>query len=148
MLYIYICTYWVMITCDAYFWLIHITSKTTSIFCKIPFKHVCSSLVRRLMNRLIHLRVEVISEESEIAKLFNNYLKIWLDLDWPEIFQEYNSAVENSIQTFENHTCIVKIESSIRRTEKFPFTFLNTDEIKKETVKLDASETSQMLDTN
>ena len=49
-----------MITCDAYFWLIHITSKTTSIFCKIPFKHVCSSLVRRLMNRLIHLRVEVI----------------------------------------------------------------------------------------
>ena len=59
-IYIYICTYWVMITCDAYFWLIHITSKTTSIFCKIPFKHVCSSLIRRLMNRLIHLRVEII----------------------------------------------------------------------------------------
>ena len=91
---------------------------------------------------------KIISEESEIAKLFNNYLKIWLDLEWPEIFQEYNSAVENSIQKFENHTCIVKIESSIRRTEKFPFTFLNTDEIKKETGKLDAFETSQMLDTN
>ena len=24
---------------------------------------------------------KIISEESEIAKLFNNYLKIWLDLD-------------------------------------------------------------------
>ena len=57
---LYICTYWVIITCDAYFWLIYITSKTTSIFCKIPFKHVCSSLIRRLMNRLIHLRVEII----------------------------------------------------------------------------------------
>ena len=91
---------------------------------------------------------KIISEESEIAKLFNNYLKIWLDLEWPEIFQEYNSAVENSIQKFENHTCIVKIESSIRRTEKFPFTFLNTDEIKKETGKVETSETSQMLDTN
>ena len=57
---LYICTYWVIITCDAYFWLIYITSKTTSIFCKIPFKHVCSSLIRRLMNRLIHLREEII----------------------------------------------------------------------------------------
>ena len=57
---LYICTYWVIITCDAYFWLIYITSKTTSIFCKISFKHVCSSLIRRLMNRLIHLRVEII----------------------------------------------------------------------------------------
>ena len=33
---------------------------TTSIFCKIPFKHNCSSSVGCLMNRLIHLRVELI----------------------------------------------------------------------------------------
>ena len=49
---------------------------------------------------------KTITGKSELGKDFNNFfesIKKVLDLEFPEIFQEYNKPVENVIRAFEKH---------------------------------------------
>ena len=69
---------------------------------------------------------KIISEESELAKLLNNYFgsKVeGLDLELPEISPEYNNPNANAIRTSENRPSTVKINSNTSLILKFSFIF-------------------------
>ena len=76
--------------------------------------------------------------EPELVKLLKNYfggVVEELELERPDISQEYNNPVENAIKAFENYPNIVKIKANINRTQKVLFAVLNTDDIKKDLAK-------------
>ena len=92
---------------------------------------------------------KTISDECELAKLFNNCfgsIAKGIDLECPATSQEWNNSVENAIKICTNYPSIVKIKSIISPTQNFAFVFVNTDDIKQKFDSLDVSKVSQTLD--
>ena len=78
---------------------------------------------------------EVVSKNEEIATHFNNYfnditkglnLKKWCVKD-----KSSDDLLVNTIRKYENHPSIIKIKSSVERTQLFDFNFVSSDDISK-----------------
>ena len=91
----------------------------------------------------------VISEESELTEVFNNYFDYVvenLNIQRPIFSHEHNDPIANAIKTFEQHASILKIKENRKIYSTFSFKPVSLDETIKETFNLDTSKATQKSD--
>ena len=91
----------------------------------------------------------VISEDSELAEVFNNYFGNVvknLNIQRPIYLHEDNDPIANAIKNFEQHPSILKIKETRNVCSSFSFKPVSFDEIIKETLNLDTSKATQKSD--
>ena len=80
---------------------------------------------------------EIISESTKSAEVSNDYfINIVKDLDIPNIATTEESVktdpIENTIQTYANHSSICRIRERVDQTDQFSFCKINVSQMEKE----------------
>ena len=88
------------------------------------------------------------SEENEVAEIFRSYfdgIVDGLNIKRCEISKEPIDPILNAIKTFEKHPSILKMKE-LNSGCRFSFENVSIEDVKKVTLELDISKTSQLLD--